>query len=205
MFIFLRKHYSDSNGEDMRLFVGAFDTLHALNDEVNRLGIHDSNRYCYAVVNINECFDGFEMDCIDIETPYDRKRAACQAECAERERKLKDEREIEQARRREIELHRMDAIRKAFNTHEFSHAVPFEVIEYLNDLHGDVQLILNRDDDPYFSGKICSIKRRLEYYSKHVDHIEKSMASSQSTQEDHAIFRNILREEFDVFNIISFF
>lgn len=203
MFVLLRKHYSNRNEEDMRLFVGAFDTLHALNDEVNRLGVHDSNSYCYAVVDVNVCFDGFEMDCIDIETPYDRRRAADQAQCAERERKLREENEAEQARRREIEVRRMDAIRKAFNIHGFSWGVPLEVIEYLNDLHGDVQLILNRDGDPHFSSKLCSLKRRLEYYSRRLDHIKNTMASSQSTQEDHDIFGNILKEEFDVFNMVS--
>lgn len=210
MIILLKKcrpHWGEEDYEIMLVFCGVFETLHNLNDEINQMSVHDSNKYCYFVVSaLNMSFEGFEMDCIDIESPYDRKCAAFLAEKAIREQKLKEEKELEQARMqarmRELQDQRMDAIRKAFNIYGFSDAVPTQVIEYLNDLHSDVQLLLTIDNDPYRREKMPSLKRRLEYYSKRTELMRESMAASEATEEDHACFANILNEEFNVYNSI---
>lgn len=137
---------------------------------------------------MNELFRHGNCLYIDIESPFYRNRA-------ENATRVQNEKELAEARLRECEVQRMGTIRKAFNIqHGFlSDAVPFEVIEYLNDLHSDVQQMLTIDSDPYYREKISSLNRRLQYHSKQVEKMKILMDSSEATNDDHALFATILK------------
>lgn len=123
------------------------------------------------------------LDEVDVPTIRQMKTARQYEADAAHELQLKEERELQKAKRladrRKAQEERWSAVaaRGSGNgCHRFSDQVPLEVLEYLEDLQADVAtLAAGPGDDPRYNDKLPSLARRITWYKTNAGRMRAAM------------------------------